>query len=160
MWEVIGEALNRGWYDWVTWLLGRDCNEGTQEGCWIPSWKSRCEILVVWTKEEGVETKRSSWMGVSMGICGLWITWKNPTFFIVYILFCIYFLYLFRLHHGACMILVPQPGPKRTSPALEAWALTTGWPGKSKNPKFLVWMSGRMEMPFTEMWKPGEKCIS
>ena len=38
----------------------------------------------------------------------------------------------------ACGILVPRPGIKPTSPALEGRFLTTGPPGKSQDGKFYV----------------------
>ena len=40
-----------------------------------------------------------------------------------------FFLFLFG--HKACGILVPQPGIKPATPALEGKVLTTGPPGKS-----------------------------
>ena len=47
------------------------------------------------------------------------------------------FFFFFWPCPAACGILVPQPGIKPTPPALEAWVLTTGPPGKSPL-KFVV----------------------
>ena len=42
-------------------------------------------------------------------------------------------LFFFWPHHTACGILVPRPGIEPAPPALEAWSLNTGPPGKSLN---------------------------
>ena len=45
--------------------------------------------------------------------------------------FCQFYFLIFWLCHAARGILVPQPGVAPSSPALEAWIVTTGPPGKS-----------------------------
>ena len=65
---------------------------------------------------------------------------------LVFFFLPIYFIWLHRvltaMHGMACGILVPQPGIKPASPALEGRFLTTGPPGKSlEGSNFLPFVS-------------------